>query len=56
MFSVGKYQTKFYHDGDDTYSSSIGGIVTIVCGFILFFYSFSIFKAAIYKLNYNLDN
>ena len=33
--SLGQYPTKFYHKGKGTYSSSLGGIITILLGLVL---------------------
>lgn len=34
-FSVGKYYTKFYHEGKDAQSSVFGGLTTIISIFVL---------------------
>ena len=40
FISVGQYQTKLYHEGNDKQSSIFGGIVTILCGILIVLFSF----------------
>ena len=40
--SLGKYSTKLYHNNQGTYSSSIGGLITIIFGLIVFSISLNI--------------
>lgn len=35
LISIGQYQTKFYYRGEGTYSSSAGGIITIICAMLI---------------------
>ena len=37
--SVGKYTTPLYYKSNDSYSSKIGGIITLICGILFFAYA-----------------
>ena len=55
FISIGKYQSKLYNKGEDTQSSSCGGVTTILCGFIIVIYAALTFDGIIHRHNYNLE-
>jgi len=55
LISLGKYETKLYHRGMDSQSSTLGGVLTILCGLTLAFYSYFLFSSVINREVYNLD-
>jgi hypothetical protein len=55
LISLGKYETKLYHRGMDSQSSTLGGVLTILCGLSLAFYSYFLFGSVINREYYNLD-
>ena len=55
QISLGKYETKLYHRGMDSQSSTFGGMVTILCAVSLAIYSYFLFSSVISREFYNLD-
>ncbi len=55
LISLGKYETKLYHRGMDSQSSTFGGFVTIFCTVTLVVYSYFLFSSVINRELYNLD-
>ncbi len=53
--SLGKYETKLYNDGESSYSSSLGGIITIICGISIVFYAIVVMVAVFSKESYYID-
>jgi hypothetical protein len=53
--SLGKYDTKLYFDGEPSQSSSIGGIITIICGLVIAFYALVVILNVFSKETYHLD-
>ena len=49
--SVGQYSTKLYNDGQDTESSSIGGLITIVIGLLIVTYAIIVMNDIIKQVN-----
>ena len=55
--SIGQYSTKLYYEGGDTYSSAVGGLLTLI--YVLFIAVFAcvtfykIFAKESYNLNQN---
>ena len=55
LISLGKYETKLYHRGMDSQSSTLGGLITILCGLSLAVYSYFLLSSVINRDFYNLD-
>ena len=55
FFSLGKYETKLYKSGSASYSSMLGGILSILCYIALFIYSFISLRAVINRDSYELE-
>ena len=54
--SLGKYDTKMYlEDGEDAYSSSLGGIITIICGLIIMSYAIIAINSVLQRDTIYLD-
>ena len=51
--SLGQYPTKFYHKGKGTYSSSLGGIITILLGLVLFSISLNLLLSCLNRENWD---
>ena len=55
LLSIGQYRTILYHKGKDTYSSACGGLVTILCAFILLSFAGSKIFDVINLKEYSLE-
>lgn len=55
VISLGKYETKLYNEGEASHSSSLGGIVTIICGLMIAFYAFVVLKTVFDMESFNID-
>ena len=55
LISLGKYETKLYHRGMDSQSSTLGGFLTLLCALTLAIYSYFLLSSVISRNYYNLD-
>lgn len=53
--SIGKYNSKFYTQGNAAESSSIGGIITIMIGISLVLYAIYVIKELFHNHNFHLE-
>ena len=54
FISVGKYKTTLYYKGGETYSSSLGGLLTLISGLIIALISFSLLYDCVTRKKWNI--
>jgi hypothetical protein len=54
--SFGKYESKLYIDGESFYSSSFGGIITIICCIIIAFFAVSVLSGIFLKKQVSFES
>jgi hypothetical protein len=56
LISLGKYETKLYHRGMDSQSSSFGGAVTLLFWLALAVYSYFFMISVFHRDYYNMES